>query len=44
MKKKDKFLIENMNYLDNEMAKKMLRNMKNSDIIFYLTYFLLYLY
>lgn len=39
MKKKDKFLIENMNYLDNEMAKKMLRNMKNSDIIFYLTYF-----
>ena len=41
MKKKDKYLIENLQYFDNEIAKKMLKKMRLSDIIYYLTYFLL---
>lgn len=41
MKKKNKYLIENIEYSDNEIAKKILNKNRISDIIFYLTYLLL---
>ena len=41
MNKKNKNLIENIKYSNNETSKKILKNAKISDIIFYLTYIFL---
>lgn len=41
MKKKNKYLIQDIKYSENNISKKILKNIKISDIIFYLTYVLL---